>query len=181
MPDNRIRKSPVSVKSLLLHGGTDSDIYIITGHRGAGKTKQCQKILMEALFLDLKVRGLISSSVFEADQKTGIELVNIADQETQLLAKIKANHKEDTCRWSFFSDTVEWGNQVLRNISDCDVLIIDELGPKELKHGEGLKSAFDLVDAKRYQLAFIVIRPKLVEQALGHWPEAIVIETPQHD
>jgi hypothetical protein len=59
-------------------------------------------------------------------------------------------------------------------------LVIDELGPLEFNQGKGLVSALTLIDAQRYNLSFVVIRPSLLQLAKTRWPWAMTFNVPDH-
>ena len=72
-------------------------------------------------------------------------------------------------QWLFDPRTLDWANQVVVDAPPCDVLIVDELGPLEFRHGEGLRAAFGVILQGQYRLAVVVVRPELVEAARSHW------------
>jgi nucleoside-triphosphatase THEP1 len=51
----------------------------------------------------------------------------------------------------------------LRAATPCDVLVVDELGPLELIHGKGWIVALDILQARNYRAALVVVRPCLLE------------------
>ena len=55
---------------------------------------------------------------------------------------------------------------------------MDEIGPLELIRGEGWTNAVHALGSRQYDLAILVMRPKLLETALKLWPwgETITIE-----
>ena len=57
-----------------------------------------------------------------------------------------------------------------------DLLVVDELGPLEFARGVGLTEGLTAVDAGRYAVACVVVRPALVDEALRRWPDATVVD-----
>ena len=51
-----------------------------------------------------------------------------------------------------------------------DLLVIDEIGPLELLHGEGWTAALPLLNSPVYRVGLVVIRPELVETACRQLP-----------
>ena len=63
-----------------------------------------------------------------------------------------------------------------KEIEVGDVIIIDELGPLEFEKGLGLIEGLRLIDEKRFQAVFVVVRPNLLETARTRWPEAKIVD-----
>lgn len=79
-------------------------------------------------------------------------------------------------------DTLQRQTSSMQGTKKQGVLIIDELGQLELKHGKGLLSAVTLLERGQtplYEHAFVVVRQSLVPQALalltGAWREHCII------
>jgi hypothetical protein len=58
----------------------------------------------------------------------------------------------------------------LAEIEECELLVLDELGPLELHKNKGLTAGVQLIDAQRYRTACVVVRPTLLSVALERWP-----------
>jgi len=152
-------------------------ITILTGGRGIGKTRTCQRLAEEALKAGLKVTGLICPAVFENGEKTGIDVVNVSTGESRLLA-CKVNRQsgfEVTDHWDFFPEVLEWGNNILSDVKDSDLFLMDELGPLEFDQQQGWMKAFDVINSLLFKKAVVVIRPELLEKARMLWPDANLI------
>lgn len=147
------------------------ELFIITGHSGAGKSTWCQEAVIQTRVAGLRAAGLISPAVFENGQKVGIDLIDIRTNERRGLASRKyAEWNGQSCNWDFDERTCSWANQVLRESGSAEVLFIDELGPRELLRGEGFQEGVRLLDEQRYEWAFVVIRPSLLRIARQRWP-----------
>jgi nucleoside-triphosphatase THEP1 len=144
---------------------------IITGPSGAGKSIWCLRAEAQARAAGLAVGGLISPAVYQNQQKVGISLIDLKTRERRQLATRKKTDQENSkCSWDFDERTIAWANQVLRATRPTEVLFIDELGPLELKQGEGLWEGLRLLDEGRYESAFVVVRPSLLSIARQRWP-----------
>jgi nucleoside-triphosphatase THEP1 len=151
-------------------------LLIISGPSGSGKTTWCMQLLEQANFKDVSVTGLISPAIFKENQKTGIDLLNIQTGERRPLASRGMTRKgwPGMGPWSFNPEVLKWGNDVLRSISTCQVLIIDEIGPLEFDHHMGLTVAFEVLDSHNFMLTILTLRPSLVPAAMERWPRAEV-------
>ena len=157
---------------------TKPHIIILTGDLESGKTSLCLEVADHAKQSGIKIMGLVSPAVFEGGSKIAIDIQDLNSGEKRRLAELRDRAETDleTKRWSFFSEAVNWGNQVLKKAYPCDLLIIDELGPLEFDRAQGWVEAFDLLDRGEFQAALLVIRPSLVQQASRRWDIARVID-----
>ncbi len=152
-------------------------LLLITGPRGAGKTLWCMDLVERSHTRGLRLRGLVSPSIFEGDQKTGISLKDLETGEQRRLAYRKGAEDGDiqTQDWQMVAETMEWGNSILEHIDPCDLFILDEVGPFELEHGMGFVAGLNIVDTARDFPCVVVIRPSLIQQACDRWNWAEII------
>lgn len=151
-------------------------IWIITGERGAGKTRFCQKVVLAARERGLTVGGVISPAVLTKGIKTGINVQDLATGETRLLASAREEIPDAvTPHWKFNDAALAWGSEILRQGTPCDLLIVDELGPLELEHSQGWIEGIEALDGGKYRAAIAVVRSELVPRALQLWSHAAVL------
>jgi nucleoside-triphosphatase THEP1 len=147
-------------------------IALLTGGRGAGKTRWCEALARTARSADLAVGGFLSPPVLADGVKTGIDLLDLATGERRSLAVRARPDLPGTAGlgWRFDPEALAAGNAALARTGPCDLLLVDELGPLELGRASGFTAAFDLLDCRRYGLAIVVVRPALVGAARARWP-----------
>jgi nucleoside-triphosphatase len=164
--------SPETLLAGLLPGDETGRLILVSGPSGCGKTRWCQAFVENARARSIPVRGLISPAVFEGGEKTGIDLLDLGSGQRRRLAIRggKSSHGQTTSCWQFNEHTLTWGNLMLRQVSDCQVLVLDELGPLEFAQGAGLTDGMALISARGYRLACVVVRPGLLEEARVLWP-----------
>ena len=154
-----------------------SGLTLVTGPRGAGKTSWCAALAALAGDLRLSVAGVLCPARVADELKTGIDLVDLRTGECRSLGSRAATSATGLlvgC-WQFDAETLGWGNTILEQSGNADLVIIDELGPLEFKQGGGFQAGLRLVDEGRYRSAWVVIRPALVALACARWPSARVI------
>jgi len=162
----------------------NASVLVVSGWREVGKTALCRKLVEMGWALRLDIAGLLSPARFAASSeagkplvKTGIEVEDLRTGQRRLLASCLENelHGSQLGPWTFDDHVMDWGSEVLKAATPCDMLVIDELGPFEfdLKHGWSI--GFELIDRQDYRLAVIVIRPEYLEQFQQRWPEATEI------
>ncbi len=152
-----------------------SPLLIITGEIGTGKTLLCRLLAEAARQAQWQVSGLLSPGRFKGDLKIGFDVVDLRQGKTYPLAELARPGEggEATPRWRFDPQRLDWGNQVLQNALPTDLLVVDELGPLELKFGQGWQAGIEALDrAGDYRLALAVIRPSLLAYGRQHWPQA---------
>ena len=140
-------------------------LWLISGVIGAGKTALCRALAGEARAAGWDVAGLLSPGVFEAGQKIAIQVEDLRSGERRLLASIEPRPGFDLPfgQWHFDRAALAWGNHVLKHSLPCDLLVVDELGPLELLHGQGFTAAQGALAGGRYRMGLAVVRPALVE------------------
>lgn len=150
---------------------------VLTGGRGAGKTRWCEALARAARGAGLSARGLLSPPVLAGGEKTGIDLLDLSTGERRRLAERARVDLPGTAGlgWRFRPEALEAGNALLGSVEACDLLLVDELGPLEFVRGSGFIAAFGLLDARRFGLAIVVVRPALVGAARARWPGAAPI------
>jgi nucleoside-triphosphatase THEP1 len=164
--------------SLFLSTPGPPKLTFIIGPGGAGKTTCCAAAVRQARAAGLTVGGILSPGVFEGEQRTGIDLLNLGSGERRRLAT-RCCSKNDGIRvgrWSLHPASVDWGNCFLRELAICDLFVLDELGPLEFDQLGGFQAGMRLLDEGRYNAALVVVRPALLPAALSRWPDAHVFK-----
>lgn len=157
---------------------------IITGQKDTGKTRLCLRLIELLREQNRQVSGLVSPGLYQAGQKIGIFVQDIATGEEKQLAFYDPGWDAQVPArvWRFDMQVVEWGNQRLKKAPSCGVLIIDELGFLELEQNRGWTAGLDLLDTKAFKYAVVVVRPDLLEAASLRWqPHAFVRLQPDSD
>jgi nucleoside-triphosphatase len=141
-------------------------VILLVAPSGLGKTTACRRVIELARANGLSVAGLLSLPVFEGEVKTAINLHSIATSQERLLAR--ANWPGDGPQvgiWTFEPEVLGWGRNILDSIQECDLLIIDEIGPLEFVEHQGLNNTLDVLRRARAYLSIITLRPSLAEVA----------------
>ncbi|NPV85457.1 MAG: hypothetical protein HPY45_05560 [Anaerolineae bacterium] len=157
-----------------------SDLIIVSGGRGVGKTTFCRTVVKSAQHAGWRVAGVLSPAVFERGSKVAIAVEDISSGERRMLARLPvAGVAEGGIRtpgWVFDEQTLQWADEALARVASCDLLVVDELGPLEIERGQGWVHGLTALDKGEYRLALVVVRPELVGIARQHWRQAECIE-----
>ena len=93
----------------------------------------------------------------------GLDVQNVADGHVRPLAEtVGVTGGPSTGRFRFHAEGIRWGSEILLRTQNCDLLVVDELGPLELLQGDGWHVALDVLRTGTYLWALVVVRPVLV-------------------
>lgn len=158
--------------------GSNTEIILLTGWRGVGKTTLLQRLIAAAQQAGWSVGGLLSPARVEAGEKTGIEVVDVRSGARRLLASRRAGELSGAALgpWAFDDGAIAWGDGVLKRMSPCDLFVLDELGPLEFEQRKGWTAGLDfLARGDGYRLAIVIVRPECVETFLQRRPDASMV------
>jgi len=157
--------------------------WIISGERGCGKTSFCRNLFERARDAGWDVAGFLSLPRCEDNIQTGIEILDLRQGVTRLLASRRPDELAGFryCGWTFSEAALAWGNEVFRRTTPCDLLIVDEAGPLEFEAGTGMTECFRALQSGSYRLAVAVVRPSCLQRMQKTWPECetITITSPE--
>jgi len=161
---------------------SSTNIWMITGARETGKTRFCTHLIQKARGEGLEIAGLLSPPVYVNGVKTAIEVEDLRSRERRTLARSRNDDQGSiqTKRWSFDTEVLNWGNELLGIETPCDLLLVDELGVLEFERGGGWQNGLAAIQSGRFRLAVVVIRPELIDKAIGLFNKARVLEIPPH-
>jgi nucleoside-triphosphatase len=152
-------------------------IAILTGGVGSGKTTACQRLVDLARREGLRVGGVLELALFDdAGRKVGIRALHLASGESRLLAHISRElDGPSTDQYSFDAEALAWVRRAVERASPCDLLIVDEIGPLELRREEELVAAVRDLSPGRAQNLLLVVRAALAERLAALLPQEAVL------
>ncbi|MBN1680002.1 MAG: hypothetical protein JW966_06895 [Anaerolineae bacterium] len=140
-------------------------IILVSGDRRIGKTTMLLAVRKAAIQAGYSVGGVLSVARFEHDSKTGIDLMDAASGTVVPLATVGGGSAIRTPHYSFDAGALALGLDYANQGQRADVFFVDELGPLELVRGEGWAGIIPLVQARRFGVALVVVRPELLAAA----------------
>ncbi|BBD73845.1 NTPase [Sulfodiicoccus acidiphilus] len=103
---------------------------LLTGRPGVGKTTVILNVV-QTMRGEAKFGGFLTPEVREKGRRVGFRIVDVLTGESVWLAREGGN---SVGRYSLFQDAGELGLfAVRRALREADVLVLDEVGPMELK------------------------------------------------
>jgi len=114
---------------------------------------------------------LLSPPRMEGSGRTGIFVVDLRSGAQRLLASLDPVETGGPRMgsWSFSAPALRWADEVLARAAPCDLLVVDEIGPLELKLRQGLSAWRGALHSDRYRAALAVVRPVLEEEFRLDW------------
>jgi nucleoside-triphosphatase THEP1 len=135
----------------------------LTGESGVGKTTYCTRIVSYAREQGLAVTGLLSHHRSAEDGRVALEVEDLRTSRRRLLAEAVGSAGGPRIgKWRFHSESLDWGTEILRRATPCDLLLIDELGPLELTRNQGWTVALEVLRSGQFRVAVVVVRPALL-------------------
>ncbi|MBN1878259.1 MAG: hypothetical protein JXA33_28830 [Anaerolineae bacterium] len=135
------------------------EIFLVTGEHQIGKTTLCLHLVDALRAAQVKVTGVITL-------RTGLHDLAVNDLvygETYPLTLPFSS--EGGVRLPYFimnPESLSRGARTLEQSFPTQVFVLDEIGPLELKRGEGWVQGLSLLQTSTYQVALVIIRPELL-------------------
>ncbi|WP_456455263.1 NTPase [Methanopyrus sp.] len=106
---------------------------VLTGRPGIGKTTVCLKVRNVLEEKGYTVGGIYCPEIRESGRRIGFEIVDLTEGDRYLLAREGASGPR-VGRYGVFIDNLERAAESIeRAVEGTDVVIVDEVGPMELK------------------------------------------------
>ena len=167
-------------------------LFILTGDIQTGKTTWLQARVNELEAAGVPVHGVLAPGMWCNGEKTGIENVLLPSHERILLATPIRHGRSAGIGWEFDAAALARVNAHLAGLSSVPenapgLLVIDEIGPLELRQGSGLTEGLALLDAgptPAWPNALVVVRSSLAEEAaarLRHSWGSVELVRPDED
>lgn len=154
-------------------------LFILTGDIRAGKTTWLEARVRELEAAGVAVRGVLAPGVWHDGEKVGIENELLPSRERVLLATPAGDGCSTGLGWEFGAEALARVNARLAALAadTADdgrpgLLVIDEVGPLELRRGGGLTAALELLDGgptPAWPHALVVVRATLAGEAAARF------------
>jgi len=109
---------------------------VITGPTGSGKSPLVSSVVDELGRRGIPVAGFLQPAIIEEGRKVGFRVQDAATGEVLDLARrVEPGGGDFGTSFEFFDEGFDLGRRALLNLASGSVLVIDELGPVELRGG----------------------------------------------
>lgn len=156
---------------------------VVTGPPDCGKTRAIGRLASTLSERHISVAGFEQPAVMEDGRKIGFDIRDLETGEQAPLARLADGHKGDYgSRFRFSGEGFEVGGRALARASCSAVVVVDELGPVELR-GDGHMPAVERALAVPDVLAAVlVVRRSLVPSLVATLDatDVVIIDVEQH-
>ena len=161
------------------------NIIILRGAEKTGKSTFLKHVVETLKRKNIKVGGFISPSVYENEQHLGYDLVDLQSGKRMVLSRIDGNSGMPKVGNYYFSEEgIDFGNNIMdpNNLKNIDVVIIDEVGPWELKNQGWAKGLTELARSFEHIMIWVV-RESIVDKVIENWSlkNPMIIDTKNDD
>ena len=109
---------------------------VVTGPSGSGKTPLVRSLIDELEARGIDVAGFLQPATVEGGEKIGFRIQDASTGEiAELARRVPPDRGDFGTSFKFFDGGFELGTRTLGEIRPGSVLVIDELGPVELRGG----------------------------------------------
>jgi nucleoside-triphosphatase THEP1 len=146
-------------------------VVIITGEIHQGKTTFTQRIITDLLEQKIRIAGFLSLGINDNGTRTGFNLFDIeSSEQTELCSTIIDENRIKFGQFYFNNDAILKGNEILRteNLSDKQLVVIDEVGPLELT-GQGWSNVIENLTRSITTPQLWVVRKSIVNKITRKW------------
>jgi nucleoside-triphosphatase len=107
---------------------------LLTGPPGSGKTRLIQNIVEDLRKLGATVGGLLTPEVRVGGERIGFHVLDIQTGEKEVMADVRLDSEIKVGRYGVNVNVIRdlAVNSIVRAMSKCDLIVIDEIGKMEL-------------------------------------------------
>jgi nucleoside-triphosphatase THEP1 len=145
--------------------------FIISGELQQGKTTLVTRLAEELRARGFRVAGLLALGIWDEGKRDGFDALNLATGARVPLCRRDAPEAAlRTGPFGFFEQGMSFGADALslEAAQDADLVVIDEVGPLELR-GEGWAVDLDILRHNSPVSLLLVVRSGLVGEVIEHW------------
>ncbi|MGA2822324.1 MAG: nucleoside-triphosphatase [Bacteroidales bacterium] len=146
-------------------------ILIITGEIGQGKTTYTQNLVKLFQEKGYRVGGFLAIGIHENDKRTGFDLLDIRNsRQFELCRDTPHKNRIKSGNYYFNRAALADGNELiaLNNLEEMQLVVIDEVGPMEMKN-QGWAESITRLCQSGWLTQLWVVRKSLVEKATRKW------------
>ncbi len=117
----------------------------VTGRPGIGKTTLCLKVY-DALKDKLEIEGFVTREVREKGVRIGFKLIDLKSGEEAWLAKVGYKSPFKVGKYGVILESIDRFAERIEGYSNADLIILDEIGPMELKSRKFVEAVEGILD-----------------------------------
>jgi nucleoside-triphosphatase THEP1 len=177
----RLLRRPVPVLGAVLAGGSAwlariaagspriATVAVVTGASGAGKTTLLLGLAEALRAAGRTVGGIAAPLVRDGGVRVGYDVIDLASGARTPLCRLAAGGDDPAVGpFVFIAEGLALGRAALAAGGACEVVIVDEVGPLEMR-GEGWAAALPALFARDGAAIVLAVRLGLIEAVATHW------------
>ncbi len=129
----------------------------ITGKPGVGKTTACIRVF-NSLRDRMKIRGFVTREIRDRGERIGFEIFDLNNEFSYLLAKKGEGYPRVGKYRVFVENLKKIAERMVERYADADLVIIDEIGPMELKSPDFVRAVERLIEVERSFLVTVHLK-----------------------
>jgi nucleoside-triphosphatase THEP1 len=143
-------------------------IVVVTGTTGSGKTTAVEAAVAELTAAGTQVAGFVQPGVWEEEDKVGFLVKDVATgEQTQLARRVTHESGQHGTGFHFNATGLALARQALRRVRSGAVLVVDELGPMELRGHGHMRAVRKALSVNGLAGVVVVVRRHLVPALLA--------------
>ena len=148
---------------------------LVVGEPGSGKTSWCREYIDWRRKSGSSIGGILSPAIEKQGQRVGSNALDLLTGQEVPFARLSRYRSfkrgEKIGDYTISRDGILFACGAIKGAveSRCDLVVIDEVGPLELR-GKGLMPAVELALASAVNV-LLVVRSSLKEALQGHFPQ----------
>jgi nucleoside-triphosphatase len=145
-------------------------VYIISGFPQSGKTTFAIQLIEKLKASGFIIAGFVAPGSLKDGRRTSFTIVDLKSGQSRPLCSIRFTDGEKIGPFTFSRDGQNFGLKLIvtKNLTETDFVVIDEIGPLELRGG-GWAGGIAKVLKNRSINHIWVVRQSLLEKVLIHF------------
>jgi nucleoside-triphosphatase THEP1/energy-coupling factor transporter transmembrane protein EcfT len=153
-------------------------LVVVTGKPGAGKTPAMRAAATELARRGVAIAGFVQIPVWDEGEKGGYRVRDVATGEERALAlKVGPERGDHGTPFRFLSAGFAFARRTLASTRAGSVLVLDELGPVELRGGGHMPGVRRALARPGLAAVLVTVRPALIPSFLAQLavPSAVIV------
>jgi nucleoside-triphosphatase THEP1 len=147
------------------------EVLILTGEKGSGKTTSLYELVKKLKNENYTIGGILATGLWKDSYRFGYDVMNIKTEEGEPLCRAGSHDSGiKVGTFIFREEGIRFGRTALEisQLVDCDLVIVDEVGPLELE-GKGWASSLDQLIGRLSCPILLVVRESLIKLVADRW------------
>ncbi|HID04569.1 MAG TPA: NTPase [Candidatus Caldiarchaeum subterraneum] len=142
---------------------TGGGVFIaLTGRPGVGKTTAVMRVADALKPQGVKVGGIYTKEVRRGGARVGFDVIDILTGESSILARVGSTGGPRVGKYVVYVEELESKGvkAIERALETCDVVVVDEIGPMELKSSLFVKTVERLMHVDKPVVATVHLKAR---------------------